>query len=133
MSSFHQATVELGLENRVTTFTVSDFGRTFAPSGLGAGIVGTDHAWGNHQLVMGGSVVGGNFYGVTNPSSGTPWPVLTLGGPDDTDSRGRFIPTTAIDQYAATLANWFGLAPADRSIVFPLIGNFSGADLGFMM
>jgi uncharacterized protein (DUF1501 family) len=131
MKAFHDATVELGIELRVTTFTMSDFGRTFEPSGSGAS-VGTDHGWGNHAFVMGGSVAGGNFYGVRG-SNGTVFPTLRLEGPDDTDDRGRWIPTTAIEQYAGTLATWFGLTSADLSLVFPLIGRFTTPNLGFLV
>src|SRR5262249_35591913 len=90
MKAFYDATVELQVERQVVTFTLSDFGRTFQPAGS-AGTVGSDHAWGNHHLVMGGSVVGGDFYGVAG-SNGTAFPTLQLGGPDDTDTRGRWIP-----------------------------------------
>ncbi|MGH9367593.1 MAG: DUF1501 domain-containing protein, partial [Thermoanaerobaculia bacterium] len=131
MKAFYDATVELQLETQVTTFTLSDFGRTLEPSGSG-GSVGTDHAWGNHQLVMGGVVLGGAFYGSVGPS-GNVFPTMVLGAPDDTDSRGRWIPTVAVDQYAATLANWFGLAPADLSYVFPNLGHFSTPNIGFLV
>jgi uncharacterized protein (DUF1501 family) len=83
------------------------------------------------MFVLGGSVLGGNFYGM-NTSNGTPFPTLQLSGPDDTDNRGRFIPTTSVDQYAATLATWYGLAAADLSTVFPLLGNFGSNNLGFV-
>ena len=131
MKAFYDATVELGLAQKVTTFTLSDFGRTLQPSGSGTG-VGTDHGWGNHLMVMGDAVRGGDFYGVPGPN-GTVFPTLQLGGPDDTDSRGRWIPTASVDQYAATLANWFGLPPMDQPYVFPLLGNFTSPNLGFMM
>ena len=121
-----------GLQNRVTTFTQSDFGRTLDPAGSGAGTVGSDHAWGSHQFVMGGSVIGGNFYGVAG-SNGTAFPTLTRSGPDDTDSRGRWIPTCAVEQYAGTLATWFGLPAADLPVVFPHIGRFTTPNLGFMV
>lgn len=124
ISAFYQATIELGVASQVTTFTLSDFGRTFQPAGSGAG-VGSDHAWGNHMLIVGGAVRGGDFYGT--------YPTLALSGPDDTDSRGRWIPTTSIEQYAATLATWYGLASADLPTVFPFIGRFSSSNLGFMM
>ena len=128
LGAFYAATVELGIENNVTAFTMSDFGRTFQPAGTGVNQVGTDHAWGNHQLIVGGSVLGNTFYGT--------YPTLRLGGPDDTDGgsspRGRWIPTTSVEQYAATLATWYGLSTADLSAVFPLIGRFSTANLGFM-
>jgi uncharacterized protein (DUF1501 family) len=131
MKAFYDEMVAQGLSDRVTQFTLSDFGRTFQPAG-GAGVVGSDHGWGNHQFVAGGSVIGGNFYGVPH-SNGTVFPSLQLAGPDDTDTRGRWIPPCAMDQYAGTLATWFGLAPADMSIVFPLIGRFTTPNLGFMM
>ena len=131
MKAFYDETVSQGISDKVTTFTLSDFGRTFLPSGAG-GTVGSDHAWANHMLVMGGAVLGGNFYGM-NTSNGTPYPTLQLSGPDDTDNRGRFIPTTSVDQYAATLASWYGLAAADLPTVFPFLGNFGSNNLGFMM
>jgi len=108
----------------VTTFTLSDFGRTLDPSGSGAG-VGTDHGWGNHHLVMGGAVRGGDFYGR--------FPTLALNGPDDADNRGRWIPTTSVEQYGATLASWYGLSPADFPAVFPLLDRFPASNLGFML
>jgi len=120
MAAFYQATVNLGVANEVTTFTVTDFNRTFRPNGLG-----TDHAWGGHHLVMGGSVAGNRMFGT--------FPTLALGGPSDTDSLGRWIPTTSIDQYGATLAKWFGVPAVDIAQVFPNIGRFSTPDLGFMV
>ncbi|HEY7111818.1 MAG TPA: DUF1501 domain-containing protein [Thermoanaerobaculia bacterium] len=130
LKAFYDATVELGVASQVTTFTLSDFGRTLQPSGDG-GSVGTDHAWGNHQLVIGGAVGGGDFYGVPG-STGSVFPTLSLGGPDDTDDRGRWIPTCAVEQYAATLASWFGVAAADIPTLFPLIGRFTTPNLGFL-
>lgn len=128
ISAFFAATVELGMQNKITLFTMSDFGRTLQPAGSGAAVVGSDHAWGNHHLIVGGAVKGHTFYGT--------YPDLTLGGPDDTDGgsspRGRWIPTTSVEQYAATLATWYGLSSADLSTVFPLLGHFSTPDLGFM-
>lgn len=129
MRAFYDATVELGLANNVTTFTLSDFGRTLQPAGSGPNTVGSDHAWGNNHFIMGGSVLGGRFYGT--------YPTLVLGGPDDTNTpganaRGRWIPTTSVEQYAATLATWYGLSSADLSAVFPLIGRFSSPTLPFM-
>lgn len=133
--SFYDEMTAQSIENNVTLFTLSDFGRTFQPSGTGTG-VGTDHAWGNHMFVIGGSVLGGDFYGMNTAVNGTPYPHLQTGGLDDTDSgsspRGRWIPTTSVDQYAATMARWFGLAEADMPLVFPNIGNFSTSNLGFM-
>jgi len=130
MRAFYDELVIQGVSNDVTTFTLSDFGRTLNPAGSG-GTVGSDHAWGNHMFVMGGSVVGGDFYGSLRPDgTGNYFPTHTLGGPDDTDSgtapRGRWIPTTSVDQYAATLARWFGLSPSDQAAVFPNLTNFPG-------
>lgn len=128
-------TVSQNVQNDVTLFTLSDFGRTFQPSGTGTG-VGTDHAWGNNMIVVGGSVMGGNFYGMNTAVNGTPFPHLQMGGPDDTDGgsspRGRWIPTTSVEQYAATMARWFGLPEAEIPNVFPNIGNFTTNNLGFM-
>lgn len=123
MRAFYDEMVAQGTSDQVTTFTQSDFGRTLQPSGTGAA-VGSDHAWGNHSFIIGGSVVGRALYGT--------YPVLTLGGPDDTDNRGRWIPTTAVDQYAATLASWYGLAPADTAKVFPNLYRFSPGNIGFL-
>jgi uncharacterized protein (DUF1501 family) len=123
-----------GLQNQVTQFTLSDFNRTFNPGGSGS-LVGSDHAWGNHMFVIGGAVIGGDFYGV-NTTNGTPYPSLVFNGPDDADSgtnaRGRWIPTTSVDQYGATLAKWFGLPDEDRNYVFPNLSNFPVHNLGFM-
>jgi uncharacterized protein (DUF1501 family) len=128
MAAFYGCvSVELGVGPQVTAFTESDFSRTFKTGGQGTA-TGTDHAWGSHQFVMGDAVVGGNMYGT--------YPTLALGGPDDTDggtgARGRWIPTTGVDQYAATLATWFGVSPSNLPMVVPNIGNFPTANLGFM-
>ena len=120
MTAFYRATEELGVADRVTSFTESEFGRTFAPNNR----LGTDHAWATHQLVVGGAVRGGQLYGR--------FPELRPGGPDDIDDRGRWIPTTALDQYAGTLAKWFGLIDADVDAVLPNLRNFSARDLGFL-
>lgn len=141
MRSFYDEMVLQGVNNDVTTFTLSDFGRTLNPAGTGAGVVGSDHAWGNHMFVMGGSVAGGNIYGSLRPDgSGNYFPTLTFAGLDDTDTgsgaRGRWIPTTSVDQYAAQMARWFGLAQdaATLSSVFPNLANFPGtfSQLGFL-
>ena len=130
INAFYLATVELGLQDKVTTFTMSDFSRTLQPSGTGAAQVGTDHAWGNNHIIVGGSVLGNTIYGT--------YPNITPGGASDTDSgtittaRGRWIPTTSVEQFAATLATWYGLSTADVSTVFPLIGRFATPNLGFM-
>jgi uncharacterized protein (DUF1501 family) len=120
LAAFNSAMQELGTENNVTTFTESDFSRTFQPSTTD----GSDHAWGSHHLVMGGAVLGGNIYGT--------FPQFALGGPDDTDTRGRWIPKIAIDQYGATLCTWFGISAANLATVFPNLANFSSSNLGFL-
>jgi uncharacterized protein (DUF1501 family) len=131
MKAFYDATVQLGVASQVTTFTLSDFSRTWIPNGN----LGTDHAWGSHQFVMGGSVLGGEFYGVPGPN-GTVFPTLAANGPDDTDeggnARGRWVPTVAVHQYGATLASWLGVSNADLPAVFPNIGRFSPTTLGFL-
>lgn len=124
MRAFYDEMGVQGMSDRVTTFTLSDFGRTLTASGSGAASVGSDHAWGNHALIMGGAVAGRALYGT--------YPVLQLSGPDDADSRGRWIPTTSVEQYGATLAAWYGVAPADIPTVFPFLYRFSPASLGFL-
>ena len=120
LRSFYDATVQLGVADRVTTFTLSDFGRTFQP----ASGAGTDHAWGNHHFILGGAVRGGEMYGR--------YPTLARAGPDDADTSGRWIPTTSVEQYGATLARWFGLDTAQLTTVFPNLGRFSPSDIGFL-
>lgn len=120
LGAFYKATVELGVQNNVTTFTMSDFSRTFQPNSN----TGSDHAWGSHHIVMGGAVNGGKMYGT--------FPTLALAGPDDSGSNGRWVPSTASSQYAATLAQWFGVAPNQLATVFPYIGNFTVNNLGFV-
>lgn len=119
MAAFYRATEELGLADSVTAFTESDFSRTLNPSGNG-----TDHAWGGHHLVLGGAVRGGEMFGT--------FPSLQLGGPDDTGSRGVFIPTTSLSQYGATMARWFGVAESSLETVFPQLVHFAQRDVGFM-
>jgi uncharacterized protein (DUF1501 family) len=120
LRAFYDATAQLGVAANVTTFTLSDFGRTIQPNTGG----GTDHGWGSHHFVMGGAVRGRQFYGQ--------YPVLALGGPDDAGNEGRWIPTVSVDQYAATLATWFGVPASDLPLVVPNIGRFADANLGFM-
>jgi uncharacterized protein (DUF1501 family) len=120
LAAFSGAMEELGTQNDVTTFTESDFSRTFQPTSGD----GSDHAWGSHHLVMGGAVQGGDIYGA--------FPAFQLGGPDDADTRGRWIPTTAIDQYGATLCSWFGIATSDLPKVFPNFANFGSKKLSFL-
>ena len=136
--AFYDEMVTQAIDQSVTLFTLSDFGRTLNPAGSG-GTVGSDHAWGNHMFVLGGSVFGGDFYGM-NTANGTPYPTLTIGaaGPDDTDSnssaRGRWIPATSVDQYANTLGRWFGLPQDTQTLeaVFPNLDNFTINNLGFL-
>jgi len=118
--AFYQATQELSVDQNVITFTASEFGRTLSPSGVD----GSDHAWGNHHFVVGGGVTGGKFYGN--------FPLLALGGPNDANARGTLIPTTSVDQYGSTLAQWFGVGGANLPHVFPNIGNFPTNSLGFL-
>jgi uncharacterized protein (DUF1501 family) len=123
MKAFYDATVELNVESKVTTFTLSEFGRTLKPA---AGN-GSDHGWGSHQMVMGGAVLGGDVYGRM--------PAFLLGsaaGSEDSSSNGRWIPSTSVDQFGATLARWFGVPAADLPAIFPNLANFATQDLGFM-
>jgi uncharacterized protein (DUF1501 family) len=124
ISAFYTATGELGVQDKVTTFTNSEFGRTLMPNSSG----GTDHAWGSHHFIVGGSVVGGDIYGQ--------YPLHTLGvqNPLDVTGRGSLIPTTSVEQFAATLAKWFGVPAGSVGQIFKNIGNgnFTVSDLGFM-
>jgi len=119
LNAFYSATVEMGVDSQVTTFTASDFGRSFRSDGTGS-----DHAWGNHQLVLGGAVRGGALYGT--------FPTLEIGGPDDAVDAGRWIPTTSVDEFSATMASWFGVANSDLPTVFPNIRRFANPNLGFL-
>jgi uncharacterized protein (DUF1501 family) len=120
LAAFYQATQELGVASNVTTFTMSDFSRTFQPNSN----LGSDHAWGSHHIVIGGAVKGGQMYGT--------FPTLALAGPDDSGTNGRWVPTTGSVQYAATLASWFGVSPSQMSTIFPNIGSFPTMNLGFV-
>lgn len=119
LAAFHAATVELDVASAVTSFTASDFGRSLAVNGDG-----TDHGWGGHHVVIGGAVRGQRFYG-TMPS------LRASNNPDDTGF-AQIIPTTALDQYAATLAAWFGVGTTDIAEIFPALSRFDTADLGFL-
>ncbi len=119
MAAFYKATVEMGVANSVTAFTMSDFGRDFPANGNG----GSDHGWGSHHVVVGGAVQGSKLYGA--------FPTLKVSGPDDTTG-GRWIPTTATEQYAATLAKWFGLSSSEVAASFPTLTRFAASNLGFV-
>jgi uncharacterized protein (DUF1501 family) len=148
MAAFYRSTVTLGLANNVTAFTASDFGRTLASNGDGA-----DHGWGNHHFVVGGAVQGKQIYGtpqavsISNDSKtagsanfpydpNLPW----INGYDGHVGQGRLIPTTSVDQYAGTLAKWFGVPAGDLPGILPNLHNFGGTangiaypqDVGFM-
>jgi uncharacterized protein (DUF1501 family) len=118
MLAFQRAMEQLGLSQQVTAFTASDFSRTFPSNGQGS-----DHGWGSHHLILGGAVKGQKTYGA--------FPALAVNGPNDTGT-GRWIPTTAIDQYFATLATWFGVDNSNLPDIFPNLGNFASSNLGFL-
>ncbi|MFN7835293.1 MAG: DUF1501 domain-containing protein [Burkholderiaceae bacterium] len=118
MTSFYNTTVELGISDKVTAFTASDFGRTLASNGDGS-----DHGWGSHHFVMGGSVKGKQFYGNA--------PEIALTGPDYVGS-GRLLPSTSVDQLTATLGKWFGVPSSDLNLIAPNLRNFSVKNLGFL-
>jgi uncharacterized protein (DUF1501 family) len=119
LKAFYDATTALGVGNKVTTFTHSDFARTFIANST----KGTDHAWGAHHFVLGDAVRGGDFYGK--------FPDLAVRGGDDSGTNGAWIPTIAVDQIGATLSAWFGVTSADLSYVFPNLNRFT-PNLGFM-
>ncbi len=118
LSGFQQALESIGVGPQVTTFTASDFGRTLVSNGDGS-----DHGWGSHHMVLGGAVRGGAFYGQA--------PQAVLKGPEDV-GQGRLLPSTAVDQYAATLARWFGVSDTELPLVAPAIAQFGTRDLGFL-
>lgn len=118
LAAFDAAMTELGVDSQVTAFTMSDFGRTLTSNGDG-----TDHGWAGHQLVVGGAVRGGDIYGVM--------PRLEIDGPDDIGD-GRVVPTTAVQQYAATLLRWYGLDESQIDVAAPGLGAFGSRDLGFL-
>ena len=118
LASFYIATVELGVQRQVTAFTASDFGRTLANNGDGS-----DHGWGSHHYVVGGAVHGGRFYGTA--------PHVSV-DTEDQVGQGRLLPSTSIDQYAATLARWFGVPDGEMATILPNIGNFDRTPLGFV-
>lgn len=119
IADFYYVAEELGVSEKVTLFTASDFNRTYNSNGNGS-----DHAWGGHHFVVGGAVKGGRFYGQM--------PVLDIEGPDDAGNRGMWIPRISTDEMAATLARWFGVSDNDLPLVLPNIHRFAQPDLGFM-
>ncbi len=125
LDAFHAATLQLQVANQVTTFTLSDFGRTLQSSGSGS-----DHGWGNHHLLMGGAVNGGHLYG-TYPLM-TNYANFNSTNNDYADVRGAMLPNTSLSQYGATLAKWFGASDAALDGLFPTLPNFAVRDLGFL-
>ncbi|HEY2394446.1 MAG TPA: DUF1501 domain-containing protein [Rudaea sp.] len=126
LGSFYAATKQLGVENSVTSFTFSEFARTLNSNGDG-----TDHAWGGIQLAVGGSVLGKKLYSAPMASGHGYFPDQTLDGPDCL-ARGQMIPSVSCDQYSATLAKWLGVDSCDIGTIFPYVGAFPTADLGFL-
>jgi uncharacterized protein (DUF1501 family) len=132
LTAFYTATVELGVASQVTAFTASDFGRTLSSNGDGS-----DHGWGSHHFIVGGAVKGKAFYGVAPPVS-----VGSTSAPEDQwhVGQGRLLPSTSVDQYAATLARWFGVADAELNGILPNLRHFGVAagradyptNIGFM-
>lgn len=125
LAGFYNAMKQIGEDGNVTAFTLSDFARTLQP----ASGDGSDHAWGSHHLIVGSAVKGSS---ATNPGTYGTFPQLLLGGPNDVTQQGRWLPTSSTDQYAATLAKWFGLSTSQIGAALPNLANFSTADLGFM-
>jgi uncharacterized protein (DUF1501 family) len=119
VAAFYRTTVELGCADQVALFTSSDFGRTYNTNGDGS-----DHGWGSNHFVVGGAVKGGDLYGKMAD--------LTIRGPDDASTRGSWIPTTSVDEYAATLAAWYGVSATNLPLVFPNLGRFPRSSLGFI-
>ena len=118
LAYFYNTTVAMGIADQVTAFTGSDFGRTLISNGDGS-----DHGWGSHHFVVGGAVKGQRYYGT--------FPIMGLNNNDEVGS-GRLLPTTSVDQFAATLARWVGVADSDMRLVLPNIGNFATSNVGFM-
>ncbi|MEP6882396.1 MAG: DUF1501 domain-containing protein, partial [Dokdonella sp.] len=119
LGAFWASLGEIGAQSQVTTFTMSEFARTLSTNGNGS-----DHAWGSVNMIMGGAVQGGKLYGG--------FPDQTLNGPVSL-SRGQFVPSTSVDQMAATLARWMGVTSnSDLNTIFPNLANFTSNNLGFM-
>jgi uncharacterized protein (DUF1501 family) len=134
IGAFYDATFAMGIADKVTTFTASDFGRTLASNGDGS-----DHGWGNHHFVVGGAVKGKNFYGIAPPTSTSDVKTGTAYNAENQwhVGQGRLLPTTSVDQFGATMAKWFGVGQSEMTQVFPNIGNFpgtwSGGYMNFML
>ncbi len=129
VSAFYSATSEMGVADQVTTFTLSDFGRTLQPSGSGS-----DHGWGNHHFVVGGAVNGGRICGAFPQMTNYPLIGMPNSNQQDfADNRGTMLPNISLSQYGATLAKWFGAADAQLDGLFPTLPNFAVRDLGFML
>jgi uncharacterized protein (DUF1501 family) len=120
VGAFQSALGEMGVEQNVITFTESEFNRT----GNASATNGSDHAWGGHHFIVGGPIKGGDAYGT--------FPTLQLSGPDDVSNRGVWLPTLSLDQYAATMASWFGVPDGNLGAVFPNLANFSTSKLAFI-
>jgi uncharacterized protein (DUF1501 family) len=118
LASFYNATKALGLQDNVTAFTMSDFGRVFKGNNQG----GTDHAWGSNHLVVGGALVNGKVHGR--------YPNLAFGGPEDSSNDGRWIPSIATEEYIGAIAQWYGVSPADLPYVFPNWASWNGGGRG---
>jgi uncharacterized protein (DUF1501 family) len=125
VNSFYNATKGIGMDKSVTTFTLSEFARTLNSNGDG-----TDHAWGGIQFAVGGSVKGQTIYGAPC-ASGSVFPNQALDGPDCL-ARGQMIPSVSVDAYSATFAKWLGVNSCDIGTIFPYVGAFPTADLGFL-
>jgi uncharacterized protein (DUF1501 family) len=127
MRYFDTTLVAMGAQSKVTTFTASDFGRTFTSNGDG-----TDHGWGAHHFVMGGAVRGGDLYGSFPVYGAKNANNNNFDSSADQLGNGSLLPTTSVDQLGATMGRWFGLSDTQLMDVFPNLGNFSTRDLGFM-
>lgn len=130
IGAFYDATVAMGIADKVTTFTASDFGRTLASNGDGS-----DHGWGSHHFVVGGAVNGQSFYGTAPPISVSDTKTGNAYNPENQwhVGQGRLLPTTSVDQFGATMARWFGVSSGEMTSVFPNIGNFAGTYAGGYM
>ncbi len=120
LSAFYNATEELGIAQRVVAFTESDFGRTLGPNST----TGSDHGWGAHHFVVGGAVRGGDVYGK--------FPTVAVNSPEDVSGRGVWVPSTSVDQYAATMAGWLGVPDSGLPEILPNLRNFPEQKLGFL-